>query len=158
MIIKGRGTRDQIASVCWIIENARESQKNICFYWIDYAKAFNSVAHNKLKIPKEMGIADLLICLQRNLYAGQEATVRTQHGAMDWFQIGKGVHQVYILSLCLFSFYAEYIMQNARLDESEAGIKAAGRNINNLINAEYTTLMASSKEELRSLLMRVKGE
>ena len=105
-----------------------------------------------------MGIADLLICLLRNLYAGQEATVRTQHGAMDWFQIGKGVHQVYILSLCLFSFYAEYIMQNARLDESEAGIKAAGRNINNLINAEYTTLMASSKEELRSLLMRVKGE
>ena len=102
--------------------------------------------HNKLwKILKEMGMPDLLICLLRNLYAGQEATVRTRHGTMDWFQIGNRLHQISILSPCLVNFYAEYIMQNAGLDESQAGIKVAGRNINNLRNADDTSLMASSK-------------
>ena len=116
---KGRGTRDQIANICWIIEKAREFQKNIYFCFIDYAKAFDYVDHNKLwKILQEMGIPDHLTCLLRNWYAGQEATVRTGHGTTDWFQIGKGVHQGCILSPCLFNFYAEYIMQNARLDES----------------------------------------
>ena len=106
---KGRETRDQIANIHWIIEKAREFQKNICF--IDYAKAFDCVDHNKLwKILKEMGIPDRLTCLLRNLYANQEATVRTGHGIIEWFPIGKGVHQDYILSPCLFNFYAEYIM------------------------------------------------
>ena len=115
--------------------------------------------HNKLwKILQEMGIPDHLTCLLRNLYAGQEATVRTRHGTTDWFQIGKGVHQGCILSPCLFSLFAEYIMQNARLDESQAGIKTARRNINNLRYADDTTLMAGSEEELKSLLMRVKEE
>ena len=114
---------------------------------------------NKLwKILKEMGIPDHLTCLLRNLYAGQEATVRTGHGTMDWFQIGKGVHQGCILSPCLFNFYAEYIMRNARLDEAQAGIKIARRNINNLRHADDTTLMAESKEELKSLLMKVKED
>ena len=130
---KGRGTRDQIANIFWIIKKARESQKNMYFCLIDYAKAFECVDHNKLwKILKEMGIPDLLTCLLRNLSAGQEATVRTRHGTTDWFQIGKGVHQGCILSLCLFKLYAEYIMTNAGLDEAQAGIKIAGRNINNL--------------------------
>ena len=121
---KGRGTRDQIANIHWIIEKAKEFQKNICF--IDYAKAFDCVDHNKLwKILKEMGIPGHLTCLLRNLYAGQEAIVRTEHGTTDWFQIRKGVHQGCILSPCLFNFYAEYIMQNARLDEAQAGIKIA---------------------------------
>ena len=150
---KGRGTRDQIANICWIIEKARESWKNIYFCFIDYAKAFDCVDHNKLwKIP------DHLTCLLRNLYAGQEATVRTGHGITDWFQIGKGVHQGCILSPCLFNFYAEYIMRNAGLEEAQAGIKIAGRNINNLKYADDTTLMAESEEELKSLLMKVKGE
>ena len=110
---KGRGTRGQIANIRWIIENAREFQKNIYFYFIDYAKAFDCVYHNKLwKILKEMGIPDHLTCLLRNLYAGQEATERTGHGTTDWFQIGKGVCQGYILSPCLLNLYAEYIMQN----------------------------------------------
>ena len=114
---KGRGTRDQIANICWIIEQAREFQKNICF--IDYAKTFHCVDHNKLwKILKEMGIPDHLTSLQRNLYADQEATVRTGHGTADWFQIGKRVYQGYILSPCLFNLYAEYIMCNARLSIS----------------------------------------
>ena len=114
---KGRGTRDQIANICWIIEKAREFQKNIYFCFIDYAKAFDCVDHNKLwKILKEMGIPDHLTCLLRNLYAGQEATVRTGHGTTDWFQIGKGVHQGCILSPCLFNLHAEYIMRNAWLD------------------------------------------
>ena len=109
---KGRGTRDQIANICWIMEKAREFQKNICFCFIDYAKAFDCVDHNKLwEILKEMGIPDHLTCLLRNLYAGEEATVRTGHGPTDWFQIGKGVCQGYILSPCLFNFYAEYIMR-----------------------------------------------
>ena len=114
--------------------------------------------HNKLwKILKEMGISDHLTCLLRNIYAGQEATVRTGHGTTDWFQIGKGVHQGYILSPCIFNLYAEYIMQNAGLDEAQARIKIAGRNINNLRYADDTTLMAES-EELKSLLMKVKEE
>ena len=151
---KGRGTRDQIANSNWIIEKAREFQKNICF--IDYTKAFDYVDHNKLKILQEMGIPDHLTCLLRNLYAGQEATVRTGHGTTDQFQIGKGVCQGCILSPCLFNLYAVYIMRNAGLDEAQAGIKTAGRNINNLRYADDNTLMAESKEELKSLLMRVK--
>ena len=115
---KGRGTRDQIANIHWIMEKARDFQKHICFCFIDYAKAFDCVEHNKLwKILKEMGIPDHLTCLLRNLYAGQEATVRTGHGTKDWFQIGKGVHQGYMLSPWLFKFNAEYIMRNARFDE-----------------------------------------
>ena len=141
------------------MERAREFQKNIYFCFIDYAKAFDCVDHNKLwKILKEMGIPDHLTFLLRNLYAGQEATVRTGHGTTDRFQIGKGVRQGYILSLCLFNLYAEYIMRNAGLDEAQAGIKTAKRNINNLRYAEDTTLMAESEEELKSLLMNVKEE
>ena len=144
---QGRGTRDQIANICWIIEKAREFQKNIYFYFIDYAKAFDCVDHNKLwKILKEMGILDHLSCLLRNLYSGQEATVRTRHGTTDWFQIGKGVRQGCILSLYLFNLYAKCTMRNARLDEAQAGIKVAGRNINNLRCADDTTLMAESEE------------
>jgi len=156
---KGRGTRDQIASIHWIIAKAKEFQKNIYFCFIDYAKAFDCVDHNKLwKILNEMGIPDHLTCLLRNLCAGQEAAVRTRHGRVDWFKIGKGVRQSCIFSLCLFNLYAEYIMQNARLNESQAGIKIAGRNINNLRYADDTTLMAESEEELKSLLMKVKEE
>ena len=115
---KGRGTRDQIANIHWIIEKAREFQRNI-YWFIDYTKAFGCVDHNKLwKILKGKGIPDHLICLLRNLYADQEATVGTRHGKMDWLQILKGVHQSCILSPCLFNLYAEYIMQNARLDEA----------------------------------------
>uniref|UniRef100_A0A8B9XEL7 RNA-directed DNA polymerase n=1 Tax=Bos mutus grunniens TaxID=30521 RepID=A0A8B9XEL7_BOSMU len=156
---KGRGTRDQIANICWIIEKAREFQKNIYFCFIDYAKAFDCVDHKKLwKILKEMGIPDHLTCLLRNLYAGQEATVRTGYGTIDWFQIGKGVHLGCILSLCLFNLYAEYIMRNPGLEEAQAGIKISGRNINNLRYADDTTLMAESEEELKTLLMKVKEE
>ena len=129
----GRRTRDQIANIHWIVEKAREFQKNIYFCFIDYTKAFDYMDHNKLwKILKEMRIPDHLTCLLRNLYAGQEATVRTRHGTTDWFQIGKGVHQGCILSPCLFNLYAEYIMRNTRLDEAQDGIKIAGKNINNL--------------------------
>ena len=142
-----------------IIEKPREFQKNIYFCFLDYAKAFDCVNHNQLwKILKEMGIPDHLTCLLRNLYAGQEATVRTGHGTTDWFQIGKGVCQGCILSPCLFTFYAEYIMRNARLDEAQAGIKIARRNINNLIYADDTSLMAESEEEPKSLLMNVKDK
>ena len=134
---KDRGTRDQIANICWIIKKAREFQKEIYFCFIDYAKAFDYEDHNKLwKILKEMGIPDQVICLLRNLYAGQEARVRIGHGTTDWFQIGKEVHQGYILSLCLFKLYSEYIMWNAGLDEAPAGIKIAGRNINILRYAD----------------------
>ena len=128
---KGRGTRDQIANIHWIIEKEREFQKNF-FNFIDYTEAFDCVDHSKLKILQEMGISDHLTCLLRNLYAGQEATVITGHGKTDWFQIGKGVHQGCILSPCLFNLYAEYIMRNAGLDEIRVGVKIAGRNINNL--------------------------
>ena len=168
---KGRGTRDQIANICWVIKKARAFQKNIYFCFIDYAKAFDCVAHNKLwkmpltvwlitnwKILKEMGIPDHLTCLLRNLYAGQEATVRAGHGTTDWFQIWKGVHQSCILSPCLFNLYAEYIMRNDGLDEAQAGFKISRRNINNLRYADDTTFMAESKEELKSLLMKVKEE
>ena len=117
---KGRGTRDQIANICWSIKKAREFQKNIYFCFINYAKAFDCVDHHKLwKILHEMRIPDHLTCLLRNLYAGQEAWVRTGHGTTDWFQIGKGVHQGCILSPCLFNLYAEYIMLNAGLDEAQ---------------------------------------
>ena len=157
--IKGRGTRDQIASICRIIKKAREFQKNIYFYFFDYAKAFDYVDHNKLwKILQEVGIPDHLTCLLRNLYAGQEATVRTGHGPTDWFQIGKGVHHGCILSPCLFNLFVEYLMRNAGLDEAQAGIKIARRNINNLRYAYDTTLMAESEEELKGLLMKVKEE
>ena len=151
---KGRGTRDQIANIHWVIEKARVFQKNIYFCFIDYTKAFDCMDHNKLwKILKEMGIPDHMTCLLRNLYAGQEATVRTGQGRTDWFQRGKGVHQGCILSPCLFNLYAEYIMRNAGLDEAQTGIKIAGRNINNLRYADNTTPVAESKE-LKSLLMK----
>ena len=155
---KGRGTRDQIANIRWIIKKAREFQKNIHFCFIDYSKAFDCVDHNKLEILKEMGIPDHLTCLLRNLYAGQEATVRSGHATTDWFQIGKGVRQGCVLSPCLFNLYAGYIMRNAGLEEAQAGIKIAGRNINNLRYADDITLMAESEEELKSLLMNVKEE
>ena len=156
---KGRGTRDQIANIHWIIKKAREVQKNIYFCFIDYAKAFDCVDHNKLKkILKEMGIPDHLTCLLRNLCAGQEATVRTGHGTTDWFQKGKGVYQGCILSPCLFNLYAEYIIRNAGLEEAQAGIKTARRNINNLRYADDTTLMAESEEKLKSLLVKGKEE
>ena len=153
---KGRGTRDQIVNICWITEKAREFQKNICFCFIDYTKAFDCVDHDKLwKILKEMGIPDHLTCLLRNQDTGQEATVRIGHGTTDCFQIGKGVHQGCMC--CLFNLYAEYIMRNAGLDEAQAGIKTVRRNIKNLRYADDTTLMVGS-EELKSLLMKVKEE
>ena len=134
-------------------------QKNIYFCFIDYAKPFDCVDHSKLwKILKEVEMPDHLTCLLRNLYAGQEATVRTGHGTTDWFQIGKRVCQGCILAPCLFNLYAEYIMWNAGLDEAQPGIKIARRNVNNLSYANDTILMAESKEELRSLLMKVKEE
>ena len=157
--IQLRGTRVQIANIRWIIKKAIEFQKDIYFCLIDYAKASEFVDHNELwKILQEMGISDHLTCLLNNLYAGQETTVRTGHGTTDWFQIRKGVCQACILSPCLFNLYAEYIMQNARLDKAEAGIKIARRNINNLRYTDDTTPMAESKEEQKSLLMKVKVE
>ena len=131
---KGRRTRDQVANIRWIIEKTREFQKNIYFCFIDYAKAFDCVNHNKLwKILKEMGIPDHLTCLLSNLYADEKkATARTGRGPTDWFQIGKGASQGYILSPCLFNLYAEYILRNAGLEEAQAGIKIVGRSINNL--------------------------
>ena len=154
---KGRGTRDQIANIRWIIKKPKEFQKNIYFCFIDYAKAFDCVDHNKLwKILKEMGISDHLTYFLRNLYAGQEATVRTGHRTTNWFQMEKGVHQGCVLSPCLFNLYVKYIMRNAGLEETQAGI--ARRNINNLRYADDTTLMAESEEELKSLLMKVKEE
>jgi len=156
---KGRGTRDQIANIYWIMEKAREFQKNIYFCFIDYAKTFDCMDHNKLwKILKEMRIPDHLTGLLRNLYAGQEATVRTGYGTTDWFQIGTGVCQGCILSPCLFNFYAEYIMRNTRLDEAQAGIKISGRNINNFGYIDDTTLMAEGEEKLKSPLMKVREE
>ena len=129
------------------LKKQESSKKTIYFCFIDYAKAFDCVDHNKLwKILKEMGIPDHLVCLLRNLYAGQEATVRTGHGTTDCFQIGKGVRQGCILSSCLFNLYSEYLMRNAELEEAQAGIKIAGRNINNLRYADNTTLMAESEK------------
>ena len=156
---KGRETRDQIANTCWIIKKATEFQKSIYFCFIDYSKAFDYIDHNKLwKILQDMGIPDHLTCLLRDLYAGQEATVRTEHGPTDWFQMGKGVRQVCVLLPCLFNLYAEYIMRSAGLDEAQAGIKIAGRNITNLIYVDDTTLMPESEEKLKSLLVKVKEE
>ena len=156
---KGRATRHQIANILWIIKIAREFQKNISFSFIDYAKAFDCEGHNKLwKILKKMGIPDHLTCLLRNLYAGQEATVRTGHGTTDWFQIEKEIRQGCILSPCLFNLCADYIMRNAELVEAQSGIKIAGRNINNLRYADDTTLMAECEEELKSLLRKVREE
>ena len=155
---KGR-TRDQVANIHLIIRKAREFQENIYFCFIDYTKAFDCVDPNKLwKILQEMGIPDHLTCLLRNVYAGQEATVRTGHGPTDWFQIGTGVRQGCILSPCLFHLYPEYIMRSAGLEEAQAGIKTVERNISNLRYADDTTLMAEREEELKSLLMKVKEE
>ena len=152
---KDRGTRGQMANICWIIKEAREFKKSIYFCFIDYAKAFDCVDRNKLwKILKEMGIPDHLTCLLRNQYAGQKATVRTRYGTTDWFQIRKEVRQGCILSLCLFNLYAEYIMRNAGLEETQARIKIARINISNIRYADDTTLMAESEEELKSLLMK----
>ena len=143
---RGRRTRDQIANICWIIKKAREFQKNIYFCFTNYANAFDCVDHNKLwKILQEMGIPDHLICLLRNLCEGQEATVSTKHGTTDWFQIRKGILQGCMLSPCLYNLHAECIMQNARLDEAQAGIKISSRNINNFRYADDITLMAESK-------------
>ena len=167
---KDRGTRDQIANIRWIIKKASEFQKNIyfCFYWVCQRICVDHmcglcqsicVDYNKLwKILKKMGIPDHLTCLLRNLYAGQEATVRTGHGTIDWFQIGKRVLQGCILSHWLFNFYAEYTVRNSGVEETQAGIKIAGRIINNLRYADDTSLMAESEEELKSLLMKVKEE
>jgi len=142
---KGRGTRGQIANIHWIMEKAREFQKSIYFCFIDYMKAFGCVAHNKLWKIQEMGVPDHLTYLLRNLYAGQETIVRSGYGTTDWFRIGKGIQQGYILSPCLFNFYAVYIMWNAELGESQAGMKIFRRNINNLRYAYDTTLMAEAK-------------
>ena len=156
---KGRGTRDQIANIRWIIEKVKEFQKRSLLLLPNYAKDFDCVDHNKLwRILKEMGIPDHPTCVLRNLYAGQKATVRTRHGKTDWFKIGKGVCQVCILSPCLLNLYAEYIMRNAGLDGAQAGVKTGGKNTNNLRYADDTTLMAESKEEIKSLLKKVKEE
>ena len=141
------------------MEKSREFHENIYFCFIDNAKAFDCVDHNQLwKILKEMVMPYHLISLLRNLYVGQEATVRMGHGTTDWFQIGKGVRQGCILSPCLFNLYGEYITRNTGLEEAQAGIKIAGRNINNLRYADDTTLMAENEEELKSLLMKMKEE
>ena len=138
---------------------SKSSRKTSISALLTMLKPLTCVAHNKLwKTLKEMGIPDHLTCLLRNVYASQEATLRTGHGSTDWFQIGKGVCQGCILSPCLFNFYAEYIMRNVGLAETQAGIKIAGRNIKNLRYADDTTLMAESEEELKSLLMKVKEE
>ena len=142
---KGKGTRDQIANICWIIEKAREFQKNIYFCFMDYAKAFDCVDHNTLwKILKEIGILDHLTCLWRNLHAAQEATVRTVYGTTDWFQIGKGVPQGCILSPCLFNFYAEYIMRNAGLEEAQATMPTD--------HGEWLTLFPAASSNARTRL------
>ena len=140
-----------------LLEKARGFQKNIYLCFIDEAEAFDCVDHNKRwKIIKQMGIPGHLTYLLRNLYAGQEATVRTGYGTMDWFQIGKGIRQGCILLPCLFNLYAEYVMRNAGMEKAQAGIKIAGRNINNLRYTDDTTVMAESEKELKSLLMEVK--
>ena len=154
---KGRGTRDQIANIHRIINKAREFQKNIYFCFIDYAKAFDCVDHNKLwKICQELGTSDHLTCLWQNQYSGQEATFRTGHGTTDWLQTGKGIHQGCKSSHCLLNLYAECIMQNAGLDKAQAEIKMSGRNISNLRHADDTAFTAESEEELKILLMKIK--
>ena len=154
---KGVGSGDQIANICWITEKQESSRKTSISALLTMPKPLTVWVTINWKILKEMVIADHLTCLLRNLYAGQEATFRTGHGTTDWFQMGQEVHQACILSPCLFNFYSEYIMRNAGLEEAQAGIKIAGRNINNLRYADDTTLMAESKE-LKSLLMKVKEE
>ena len=155
----GRGTIDQSSKIHWIIEKVGEFQRNIYFCFIDYVKTFDCVGHSKLwKTLKETGIADDLTCFLRNLYAGQEATVKTKHGTIDWFPIGKRACQGCILSPCLFNLCTEYIMWNAGLDEAQTGLKIAKGNINNLRYADDTTLMAEREEELKSLLIKVKEE
>ena len=154
---KGRGTKDPIANIHWIMGKAREFQKSIYFCFIACAKAFDCVDHDKLwKILKETRIPGHLTCLLRNLYASHEATDRTGHGTTDWYQIRKGVCQGGILLPCLFNFYAEYIMRNAGLDNAQAGIKIAGRNIDNVRYADDNTPIAENKEEQKSHLMKVK--
>ena len=155
---KGRGTRDQIANILWSIEKVREFQKNIYFWFIDYAKAFDCVDHNKLveNSSRDWNIRPSDLPPEKSVCRSRSN--RTRHGTMDWFQIGKGVRQGCILSPCLFNFYAECIMRNAGLEETQAGIKIAGRNINNLRYTDDTTLMAESEEELKGLLMKVKEE
>ena len=141
------------------LKKQKSSRKKIYFCFINYAKLFDCVDHNKLwKILQEMGIPDHLTCLLRNLYTGQEATVRTGHGTTDWFQIGKGICQSCILPPCLFNLYAEYIMRNAGLDEVQAGIKISGRSINKPRYADDIILMAESKKELKSLWMKMKSD
>ena len=150
-IRKDREIRDQIDNIRWFIEKAREFQKNIYFCFFYCTKVFDCVDHNKLwKILQEMGIPGNLTCFLRNLYEGQEGTVRTRHETTDWFQVGRGVRQDCILSPFLFNLYAEYIMQNAWLDEAQAEIKIAGRNINNLRYADNNTLMAEVKKNWRA--------
>ena len=163
--IKGRGTRYQIFNICWVIKLAREFQKTTTTTKTSTSALLTMpksltmrTSTNCGKILQEIGIPDHLTCFLRNLYAGQEATVRTRHGMTDWFQISKRVCLDCILLPCLFNLYAEYIMRNARLDEEKAGIKIAGRNISNQRYADNTTLMAESKGELKSLLMKVKEE
>ena len=154
---KVRRNRNQVANICWIIEKAREFQKNIYLCVSDYSKGFDCVDHNNLwKILLENTRSPYLPPI--NMYAGQETTVRTRHGTMDWFQIGKGVRQGCILSSYLFNLYAQHIKRNAGLDLAQAVIKIAGRNINNLRYADDPTLMAESKEELKRLLMKLKNE
>ena len=158
---KSRRTRDQIVNICWIVEKAREFQINIYFCFIDYAKAFDYVDHNKMwKILKEMGVSDHLTCLLRNLYAGQEATVRTGHGTTDWFQIGtsSNIRQGCILSPCLFNLYAEYIMRNAGLEETSWESRLLGEINNNLRYADDITLTAESKGTIELLDEGKRGE
>ena len=155
---KGRGSRDQIVNYRWITEKAKNSIKISTSASLTIPKPLTVWITTNWKILKEMGIPDHLTCILRNLYASQKATVRTGHGTTDWFQIGKGVHQGCILSPCLLNFYAEYIMRNAGLEEAQAGIKIAGRNINNLRYADNTTLMAENEREIKSLLMKVKAK
>jgi len=155
---KDRGTRDQTANILWIVNKARELQKNIYFCIIDYTKTFDCVDYYKLENSKKDGLLDYLTWPPRNLYAGKEATVQPRHRTKDWLQIGKGVWQGCISSPCLFNLHAEYTLWNAGLDEVQAGIKIARRNINNFTYADDNTLKAESKEELKSLLMKVQEE
>ena len=156
---KGRETRNQMPTCAGSWKKQESSRKTSISALVTMPMPLTIEHPNKLwKILKEMGIPDHLTCLLRNLFAGQEATVRTGHGTTDWFQIGKGVHQGCILSPCLLNLYAEYIMRKAGLEEAQAGIKIAGRNINNLRYADYSTLMAESEEELKSFMMKVKEE
>ena len=155
---KGRGTKDQIANIRWIIEKVREFQKTSTSALLNMPKPLTVWITRNCGKFLDMGIPDHLTCLLRYLYAGQEATVRMGHGTTNWFQIGKVVRHGCILSPCLFNLYAENIMRNAGLEETQAGIKIAGRNINNLRYADDTTLMAENKEELKSLLIKVKEE